>query len=297
MEPRTESEARKNWTRRLLRLAATLLFAGLLAATLARFAPGYDFDEDQLDSRRSEESRARLRAARSAEGNLAEFFPLFLAGLARGEWGQSQSLHRPVRELISERAALTTGGLAAGLALGWTAALLAGLTAARYRHSGAAAWGTAASVLAQCVPAGLCAFLMLAAGVRGQWALAFCLAAIVFGRLFPYFLNLLETVRRKPAVVMARAKGVGPWRLVLHHVLRVSAPQMLSLTSVAAAAAISACVPLEMILDQPGLGQLAWQAAIARDLPLLVMVTWILGAVLMVLSACADGTVEGLRNP
>ena len=37
--------------------------------------------------------------------------------------------------------------------------------------------------------------------------------------------------------------------------------------------ALSACIPMEVILDTPGIGQLAWQAALARDMSLLVVLT------------------------
>lgn len=289
--------AMKNWGSRTLRLFGTLLLAALLAGTLARFAPGYDIGEDQLDPRLSEESRARLRAARSNEGNLLVFYPRFLLGLFQGDWGESRSLHRPVRELIAERAALTSEALAAGLSLGWIAALLTALLAERFPRSWIAAAGSGASVVGLSLPAGLGAFFLLAGGVNGAAALKLCLAVLVFAKLFPYFRNLVREARLKPAAVFARAKGVGPWRLLFVHVLRTVAPRMLALTSVATGVAVSACVPLEMILDQPGVGQLGWQAALARDLPLLVIVTCILGAFLMILSACADLTVDGLRNP
>ncbi|HEV1285289.1 MAG TPA: hypothetical protein VNU44_08265, partial [Bryobacteraceae bacterium] len=39
--------------------------------------------------------------------------------------------------------------------------------------------------------------------------------------------------------------------------------------------AIGAAIPVEAICDVPGLGRLAWNAAMARDLPLLVNLTMI----------------------
>jgi peptide/nickel transport system permease protein len=268
--------------------------AGLIAGTLARFAPGSDQDAEQWDPSLSEASRAKLRAAREADNNLLTFYPHFLFGLLRGDWGQSRSLQRPVRDLIVERAGLTAAALGGGLALGWGGALLTALLAARYRRGGIAPTGTALSTLGLCLPAGLCAFLLLAWGANGLAALILGIAVMVFAKLFPYFRNLLEASRRAPAVTLARAKGAGEWRVLLRHVLRPCGPRVLALTSLAASVALSACVPLEMILDQPGIGQLAWQAAIARDLPLLVMVTWILAAFLILLTSVADGTGDGL---
>ena len=41
---------------------------------------------------------------------------------------------------------------------------------------------------------------------------------------------------------------------------------------------LSAAVPVEVIFDLPGLGQLAWTAAMNRDLPVLSAVTALLAA-------------------
>ena len=279
----------------LLRWSATLLIAGLLAGTLARFAPGFGEDEELWDSTRSEESRARLRAAREADSNLLRFYPRFLLGLFRGDWGQSRSLQRPVRDLVAERTGLTASALGGGLVLGWSAALLTALLASRYRRSGVASAGAALSTLGLCLPAGLCAFLLLTAGAKGLAALIFGVAVVVFSRLFPYFRNLLITGTAH-SVTQARARGAGEWRVLLTHILRPCLPRVIALTSVAASVAIGACIPLETILDQPGIGQLAWQAAIARDLPLLIVVTWLLAAVLMLLNALSDGVGTGVAT-
>jgi ABC-type dipeptide/oligopeptide/nickel transport system permease component len=45
--------------------------------------------------------------------------------------------------------------------------------------------------------------------------------------------------------------------------------------------------PAETVCDSPGLGHLAWQAALARDLDLLVWITLALTAVLSVANAAA----------
>ena len=52
--------------------------------------------------------------------------------------------------------------------------------------------------------------------------------------------------------------------------------------------AIAAVVPIEVICDVPGLGQLAWKAALGRDLPVLVVLT-VLVAIVIQLSSSASG--------
>jgi len=281
------------WTRRLLRMALLLLLAGFLAGTFARFAPGFDFDEEQIAPGATGQSLARMRAERQREGDLLTVYPQALLGILRGDWGESRSLRQPVRQLIVNRAGVTAVGLLTGLAAGWAAAMLAALFTVRFRSNLVWHAMNAASIPGLALPAGLCAFLLLAGGAGGRAALSAGIALLVYSRLFPYFCNLLGTRSRGPSVLLARAKGVGPWRLLFRHTLTPAWPQIVALTSIAASVALSASIPLETILDQPGIGQLAWQAAVARDLRLLLAVTWILGAFLMVLNVLSDRTMDG----
>jgi peptide/nickel transport system permease protein len=46
--------------------------------------------------------------------------------------------------------------------------------------------------------------------------------------------------------------------------------------------ALGASVPIEVLCDQPGIGQLAWQAALGRDLPVLVALTWIAATITLI---------------
>jgi peptide/nickel transport system permease protein len=54
--------------------------------------------------------------------------------------------------------------------------------------------------------------------------------------------------------------------------------------------AFGAAIPIEALCDSPGLGQLAWQAALNRDLPLIVNVTLIVSLVMFAANWLADLT-------
>ncbi|MFZ0396306.1 MAG: hypothetical protein WCF17_07435 [Terracidiphilus sp.] len=47
-------------------------------------------------------------------------------------------------------------------------------------------------------------------------------------------------------------------------------------------------IPLEALCDSPGIGQLAWQAALSRDLPLLVNLTMLFTLVTLGANLAAD---------
>src|SRR5215510_8047836 len=105
--------------RRFALLVATLLLGGLLGATLVRFAPGFGLSTEQLDPRLSAESVRALRDAHAGERNVLSFYGHFLLRLAKGDLGFSQTLNRPVTELLRDRFPVTVAAIAWGMVLGW----------------------------------------------------------------------------------------------------------------------------------------------------------------------------------
>jgi peptide/nickel transport system permease protein len=91
---------------------------------------------------------------------------------------------------------------------------------------------------------------------------------------------------------MARAKGAGRWRILFWHVAAVCLPQWTALVGVSMRMAIGVLLPIEVISDVPGIGQLAWQAAQSRDLTLLVNLT----LVVTFLTVCATTLSDAARH-
>ena len=52
--------------------------------------------------------------------------------------------------------------------------------------------------------------------------------------------------------------------------------------------AFGASIPVETLCDLPGIGQLAWKAAMARDLPLLVTLTMLIAVLTQLCNAVSD---------
>jgi peptide/nickel transport system permease protein len=274
-----------------LSIIATILLAAFLAACLVRIAPGFASDSSQLDPRLSAGSVAALRAERSRNRNIVSFYFHYLAGAVRGDLGSSQLFHCPVAELIAERTGATVRVLAFGLLAGWTLAL--GLAAA------VLVWRSAPLELGSTLLAGL--FLCLPAAVLALALVLFrapawlAVALVVFPKIFSYTRNLLAQAQRMPHVVAARAKGLNPARVFTFHVVPVTAAQTIALAGISVSMAIGAAIPIEALLSIPGLGQLAWQAALGRDLPLLVSLTLVVAAVTLVANAASDLLSQILR--
>jgi peptide/nickel transport system permease protein len=63
---------------------------------------------------------------------------------------------------------------------------------------------------------------------------------------------------------------------------------LVALAGVSVTLAFGASIPIEALSDSPGIGQLAWRAALGRDLPVLVTVTLLLTVVTVVANIIAD---------
>lgn len=267
----------------------TVLLGGFVAATLVRHSPGFGVDEREFDPRYSQSGIQQIRReARSTEHGLWADYARFLARAAAGDLGISSSFRRPVAGLIAERLPETLAAASAGLGLGWTLGMLLALGGVLWRRA-LDIWAGALAAFLLCLPSSVLALSLGFTGrLGGRKAAAAVIALVVFPRVFHYARAILRLVAGAPHVLMARARGVGPWRLVWAHLVRPATPSMLALVSVSVSVALGAAIPIEVLCDSPGLGQLAWQAALKRDLPLLVDITLLVSLVTGVSNLAAE---------
>jgi peptide/nickel transport system permease protein len=271
--------------RRLACLALTIFLAAILSAAMVRLAPGFGMDERQLDPRLSEESIHAIQAENSSGGNLMRYFSRYLAGLCRGELGYSVSFGRPVRELISDRLGLTLRSVATGLAWAWTAgaATALGLGLFRLRALHLAADSLVALLL--CLPAAMVGLFSAYLGAGP----ALAIGIVLLPRILRYMRNVAGAAAARPHVLAARARGAGGFGLLARHVWLPAVPELLALAGVSVNMALGAAIPVEALCDSPGVGQLVWHAALARDLPVLVNLTVLIAAITAAANLLTDG--------
>jgi peptide/nickel transport system permease protein len=274
------------------RVLFVVLAGAVLSATLVRLAPGAGVSEEQLDVRWNQESRSRALEREHEELNLARYYWRYIRGWLHADFGMSHSLQRPVGELLKDRLRPTAQGIGLGLLVAWGA----GLAAAVFSATGRTRWVDHATlsgaVFLQCVPAGVLGLVLLACGGRGATVCGAALGLLLYPRVRQYAANILASAYGSPHVHSARARGVGAVRLFLWHVLPVAFPQVVAFAGVSVSLGISAAIPLEVILDVPGLGQLAWQAALARDLNLTVNVTVLVSLAVVIANTVSDTLVR-----
>jgi peptide/nickel transport system permease protein len=265
-------------------LVATALLGGFLSAAMVRLAPGFDTDEAALDPHLSSQSIQALRQARAEQHNIFRFYLHSLQLAMHGDLGTSMSLKQPVSVLFQDRFPLTLRLVSLGLLMGWAAVMALTFTTALLRVTAYDLLATFLTGLLICIPAAVLALLSVLWNIPG----ALAVALIIFPRDFRYAHNLLHKAYSLPHIVTARAKGLSELRILFWHVVPSAGPQLLALAGVSVSLAIGAAIPVEALCGLAGIGQLAWQAALARDLPLLMNITVLVTLVTLLANSSAD---------
>jgi peptide/nickel transport system permease protein len=89
-------------------------------------------------------------------------------------------------------------------------------------------------------------------------------------------------------VVTARAKGVGPWQVLVRHALRNSLFGLLTIVGLNLGTLIGATVIIEQIFSLPGIGQAFLQAINNRDVPLIEAIVLVLATAVVLANLLTD---------
>lgn len=278
--------------RAVLRIAVTVLLGGLLCAGMVRVSPGFGLDERQLDARLSQESQVALRRSHDGERSTLQFYGAFWKRVLAGDLGFSRSLNQPIGALLKDRAPATAELAMSGIGYAWALALVLSLPCLtpvlrRLTPASAVLSGMAASL-----PAAAIAIVLFRFGGSTKWMMAI----VLFPRLYQYLRGVLTQACGMPHVLFAQAKGVRWLPLTWRHVVAPSWTQLVALAAVSVNMAFGAAVAIEAVCDLPGLGQLAWKAAAARDLPVLVVLTVVIALVTQTANLVADFCAPRMRG-
>ncbi len=260
---------------RLARVLSLALLAALGAAVLIRFSPGYFTETREMDAVHAEGARSAVAVLEADQSSLPTLFSTQLRRWMHGDLGRSRHYDVPVAGLLRERAGVSAKLLARGVLAGWLTALTLALPLSARRSSRGELLIAGATAALLSVPVGVLATLALISNTGGP---ALTLSALIAVRDFKLLYRLLDTARQAPHLLHARAQGISGTRAAWVHLFPVFCREVSALGVMSLVVALSALVPLEVIFDLPGIGQLAWSAAMNRDLPVLVAVTASLAA-------------------
>ncbi|HEY6447066.1 MAG TPA: ABC transporter permease subunit [Acidobacteriaceae bacterium] len=267
----------------LARALALVILVMIGSTLLVRLAPGYLSDAREMDARYGNTVRTELAQESAQSRSLPQMLAREMTGWLHGDAGMSRQFDVPVGDLIRPRLAVSGGLLLRSLLLGWGLAMGAGLLASTRRKSGVL-WQAPSALLLAIPTAAMATLCLLSSGGGPVLVMALLIAA----RDFKFLSRALRQAWLEPHVLQARAQGISMRRLLAVHVVPAIAPQLAALAGLSLVTALSALVPVEVLFDVPGVGKLVWNAAMNRDLPVLLAVT-----LLMALAVVGSGTLSG----
>jgi peptide/nickel transport system permease protein len=273
--------------RRFARMLVIVLGVVVGSTFLVRFAPGYLSDAREMDSRYGDATRIELSAEAERSTSLRQMLSVEFGGWTRGNFGVSRQYDVPVVELILPRLAVTGGLLLQSIVVAWILALCAALVSSAGR-SPSLLWQSPSTLLLA-VPTAAMATMCMLSDLGGP---VLVMTLLVAARDFKFLDRMLRKAWRDPYLLHARAQGITTLRLIYAHILPGIASQLFAPATLSIVTALSALVPVEVLFSVPGLGQLAWNAAMNRDLPVLLAVTMIMAVAVTLAGITADGAGE-----
>ncbi len=260
---------------RLARVLSLVLLGALGTILLMRFAPGYFTDAREMDSRYGNIARTALQQQEDQQRSPVALISTTVREWMHGDLGRSREFDVPAAELMRPRLALTAKLMFGGIGCGWLIASALALPLSARRSSRGEALIAGPTALLLSIPIGAMATACVVADKGGALSV---LAMVVAVRDFKLVYRLLREAGNSPALLFARAQGHSPVRIACIHLLPPLTGRLLAIALLSFITALSAIVPLEVVFDVPGLGHLAWSAAMNRDLPVLLDITLLMAA-------------------
>jgi peptide/nickel transport system permease protein len=276
---------------RLVSVLFVLLGVSLLVFFVTRLTPG-DPARVLLGPRATEEQVAALRSAYGLDQPIYLQYVTWLARVARGDFGESIQLHRPVLGEVVERFRGTLILASAAMGISFSLGISFGITAALRRNSFVDRALMSVALLGISLPpfwVGL--ILIIAFSLLLHWfpatgmysatgggdpldvLLHLVLPAItlavvplaVIARLTRA--NVLEVLNQL-YVRTARAKGLHSRTVVLRHVMRNTLIGTITILGLEAGWLLAGTVYIETVFAWPGIGAMLVNAILQRDYPL-----------------------------
>jgi len=228
----------------------------------------------------------------------------WLADVARGDMGESYSRRAPVLAVIRPALINTLMLATVALLMAWTVALTLGSLAARHPHGWMDKLCGALILLASSTPrivlalaaltfATSTALFSIGSADANASPVNILLPAVVLA--VPLMALFLAQVRdglaaalREEFVQVARSKGLSERVVALRHALRAALNPLLTIFGYSLGGLVSGSVIVEKVLGWRGLGYLSVDAALSRDVPLLMGVVLVTATAVLLGNLVAD---------
>lgn len=117
---------------------------------------------------------------------------------------------------------------------------------------------------------------------------AITIALLGAGTLSQVFARSIREISTEGYVEVARARGLGPAKVVLAHVLRNASLPVYTIVGMLVGGVVSGAAIIEIIFGRPGVGQLYVEAVSARDFPLIQALIVLTGGLYVLVTLIVD---------
>lgn len=286
--------------RRLLWMAVTLWVVFTVSFVLMHSVPGGPFDRDRvLDP----EIEKNLMKRYNLDKPLWQQYAIELGNVARGNLGYSFKINDyTVNEIIAQGLPISVALGVLALIFATTLGLVAGVMSAVFRGT----WTDRVLMLAATLGIALPNFVIAGVSIilfvfliplfpAAGWGdfnqlilPAFCLGAPYAAYIARIARTSMLDVLSQDHIRTAKAKGVGPVRIVIVHALRGALLPVVSFLGPAVAGILTGSLVVEQIFAIPGLGSHFVQAALQRDYTLAMGLVLLYTVLLYVMNWVVD---------
>jgi len=296
---------------RRVAIAIPLLLAiSILVFALLEAIPG-DPARNQAGMDATEEEVEALRVRMGLDRPAVERYLSWLGGFVTGNLGKSSISGQQVTTLLAERVPVTVELVVLAFVVSLALALPVALMAARKPGGFFDRVVMVISMTLLAVPNYVMALLLVlvfAVLLRALPAIGYVpiqdglllnlrsvtlpvlALAIPLAAFYARFLrgDLVEQMNSADYVETARAKGVGPWKVLWRHAFRNSSFGLLTLVGLNIGGLVGGTVIIEQIFSMPGLGVLMLQGVMSRDTAVVQICVFIFAAVAVLANLVVD---------
>lgn len=305
--------------RRLLSAIPVVLGITVIVFLIMALIPG-DPATAILGSYATPENVEKLNRDLGLDKPLPQQYVIWIGNMARGDFGTSYALNRPVLDEVLERFNATLVLAGTSFVLCSFLGILAGVVSAARQYGLADKAITFVVLLGISIPSfflGMMMILLFAVNLRwfpvsGMWPIygdrtlgvlldhlampAFALSVVATGVIARLSRSAMLEVLRQDFIRTARAKGVHERGVVWRHALKAAMVSIVPVLGIQAGFVLSGAVYIEIVFQWPGVGRMLVDAILTRDI-LLVQGGVVLVATLYVLFNIVVDVAQSLLDP
>lgn len=288
--------------RRLLIAVPVIWGVATIVFFLMRILPGDPAQMMLASVGGNAEQIAKLRESLGLNDPLVVQYGKFMAGLARGDLGNSLRSNQPVTQEIAEQLGNTVQLTVASMAIALGLGIVLGVASAIWRQSWIDAAAMSVAMVGICAPNFWLGLMLIsifsftlnwfpATGSEGLNRLilpAVTLglgSAAVIARLVR---SSMIDVLQQDYIAVSRAKGLAESRVMLGHALRNALIPAITLAGLQFGTLLGGAVIVETVFSRQGIGRLAVNAIVAKDYTVVQGVVLFVAAAYVLINLATD---------